>query len=739
MPGSSRPPLRQAARELQRRALEWLVPGPLRTRHPDAHAPAAVSVLVATVVAPIASVTAAVRLLDGPRLQGLVMLVIAVAAVSAARLVRRGSVALGGNLLASVLFLVSLQAVYFRGGLERGAVPALGGAPLVAVFVAGARAGVAWTAVCGIAVGALGWLAAQGVHFVDRVPPGARAASGAAFSLGSLALFAGVALVYAWGRRQSQAQHSAMLVAFPDLLLRMSREGRLEDVHESPTVPFLGRGVVGEDVGAVLPAMADEIRDAAALAAESGTVQVFTGTLARGTADERHVEFRVARAGERDGEVLVMIRDQTEQQSLRRNVEHAASERAAALEEARLAREDRVMALGQLAAGVGHEINNPLSYITANLAYVRENIGGQSVDAPALRQALDEALEGARRVASIVTDLKTFARTEPVRLRSVDVTAVVDDALKMCGNQLRHRARVVRELGPVPAIHADAGRLLQVLINLLINAAHALPDGRAEENSVTVRTGTDPRGWAFLEVSDTGMGMTAEVLARALDPFFTTKPQGLGTGLGLSVSANLVKSCGGTLELSSVSGVGTTARIALPPGGLRAVSDAPPPPPLAAARSVRVLLVDDDALVRRSIARLLRGVEVVSLGSGREALDHLATDADFDVVLCDVMMPDITGVELREHLADAYPSLVSRFAFITGGAFSPETAAELRRSGAPILQKPVEPAELRRKVDEIAATAGRAEARAAGAADTRAGSAHSGIAALRSARTGTDV
>jgi len=102
-------------------------------------------------------------------------------------------------------------------------------------------------------------------------------------------------------------------------------------------------------------------------------------------------------------------------------------------------------------------------------------------------------------------------------------------------------------------------------------------------------------------------------------------------------------------------------------------------------------------------------------------------------------MPDITGVELREHLADAYPSLVSRFAFITGGAFSPETAAELRRSGAPILQKPVEPAELRRKVDEIAATAGRAEARAAGAADTRAGSAHSGIAALRSARTGTDV
>lgn len=737
MSGSTRPPLGPGERDLRRRALEWLVPGPLRALHPDADAAAAVAVLVAAVVVPVASGTAVMRLLAGPRAQGLVLLALALTAVTAARLVRRGGVALGGNLLAAVVFFVSLQSVYFRGGLERGAVPAIGGAPLVAVFTAGMGAGIAWTAICGLAVGWLAWLAAHGVHFTDRVPLGDRASSSAAFSLGSLVLFAGVGLVYAWGRRQSQARHTATLAALPDLLLRMSREGRVEDVHASPTFAVLGPEIVGADVRSVLPTVADDLRDAAALALESGTVQVFSGTLARTAGGQQHVEFRVGRAGE--GEVLVMVRDQTEQRSLRLHVDQVAGERAAALEEARLAREDRVMALGQLAAGVGHEINNPLSYITANLAYVREGLGTQGADAPALRQALDEALEGARRVASIVTDLKTFARTEPVRLRSVDLSEVVEDALKMCANQLRHRARVVRDLGPVPAVQADSGRLLQVLVNLLINAAQALPDGRAEENSVTVRTSTDARGWALLEVSDTGTGMTAEVLARALDPFFTTKPQGIGTGLGLSVSANLVKSCGGALELSSVSGVGTTARVALPPGALRAVSVAPPPPPLPAARSLRVLLVDDDALVRRSIARLLRGVEVVSLGSGREALAHLATDADFDVVLCDVMMPDVTGVELRDHLQDAHPSLVGRFVFITGGAFSPETAAELRRSGAPILQKPVKPAELRRKVAEFGAAGDRGDARRPGGPDGAADAARSGITALRPPRTGTDV
>jgi signal transduction histidine kinase/HAMP domain-containing protein len=230
---------------------------------------------------------------------------------------------------------------------------------------------------------------------------------------------------------------------------------------------------------------------------------------------------------------------------------------------------DRLASVGRLAAGVGHEINNPLAFILSNLRYVhqelRELMGAPTEDARLeMIAALSEASEGAERVRLIVQDLKLLSRPDDVALGPVDLVSVVRSSAKMARHEVRDRARLVEACGGVPAVRANAARLGQVFLNLLINAAHAIEPGRAEENEIRVEARVSAPGHVTVEVRDTGSGIPSEYLRRVFDPFFTTKPVGVGTGLGLSVCHRIITALGGDIRVESEPGRGTSFFITLP-------------------------------------------------------------------------------------------------------------------------------------------------------------------------------
>ncbi|MGE5183907.1 MAG: two-component system sensor histidine kinase NtrB, partial [Acidobacteriota bacterium] len=225
--------------------------------------------------------------------------------------------------------------------------------------------------------------------------------------------------------------------------------------------------------------------------------------------------------------------------------------------QAQLLMSDRLATVGTIAAGVAHEINNPLAFIIANLEFLGEELGPvaaggsaiAAVDVMEMMKALDATLVGARRVKQIVADLKSFARVEYDDTGIVDLAAVADTSIAMTRNELRHHARVVKDYRAVPGVVANEGRLVQVVVNLLQNAAHAIPAGGADHNEVRVTTSTLSSGEAAITIRDTGCGMTDAVAARVFEAFFTTKPVGIGTGLGLAISRKIVAGLGGRIEL----------------------------------------------------------------------------------------------------------------------------------------------------------------------------------------------
>src|SRR3954462_8231263 len=209
---------------------------------------------------------------------------------------------------------------------------------------------------------------------------------------------------------------------------------------------------------------------------------------------------------------------------------------------------DRMVSVGMLAAGGAPEGENPLAYIPANLEFALEQlarVGGATLGE--VCAALEEAREGATRVRSIVRDVKTFSRPQEQRVDVVDVRPLLESAINMSFNEIRHRARLVKDYGPVPQVSAVPARLGQVFLNLIVNAAQAIPEGAVEQNEIRISTSTDEKGRAMVAIRDTGTGMLPEVLRHLFDPFFTTKPTGVGSGLGLNISRGIVSSLGGEI------------------------------------------------------------------------------------------------------------------------------------------------------------------------------------------------
>jgi signal transduction histidine kinase/ActR/RegA family two-component response regulator len=334
---------------------------------------------------------------------------------------------------------------------------------------------------------------------------------------------------------------------------------------------------------------------------------------------------------------------------------------------------DRLSSLGTLSAGVAHEINNPLAFVISNLDFVVAQLATHP-DADVLA-ALKEAREGASRVAGIVRDLRTFSRSDETQdPYPVELNRVVESALKMTEKHVAARATLTVKVAEVPKVTAVEGRLQQVLMNLLINAADAIADTPEGRGEVHVSVACSGLQHVCLEVRDTGVGMSPEVLARAFDPFFTTKPAGKGTGLGLSICHGLVTAMGGSIEVESEPGVGTTVRLQL----LRAaevddeLDTASHPVFVSLLSSVpaRVLIIDDEPMIHRALTRLLKHQVVVPALGITTALAALAEQPEFDLILCDLMMSDGTGMDFYEHLKKSQPELLDRVVFMTGGAFT---------------------------------------------------------------------
>ena len=260
--------------------------------------------------------------------------------------------------------------------------------------------------------------------------------------------------------------------------------------------------------------------------------------------------------------------------------ERKRAEEALRKSQAQLRMADRLVTVGTLSAGVAHEINNPLAYTLANLSYVRDALARvkeppPGLDVGELRASTDEAIEGAERVRRIVKDMKTLSRMDDDRVAAVDVQAALDASVNMVAHELRHRAQVVKEYGNVPLVRGNEGRLVQVFLNLLVNAAQAIQGNAPDRNEVRLVTSMDGPGRVAIEISDTGIGIPEDVLPRIFDPFFTTKPVGVGTGLGLSICHSLVTSMGGSIEVASKVGVGTRFLILLPAADSIAVAHSP--------------------------------------------------------------------------------------------------------------------------------------------------------------------
>ncbi len=358
---------------------------------------------------------------------------------------------------------------------------------------------------------------------------------------------------------------------------------------------------------------------------------------------------------------------------------------------------DRMIAIGTLAAGVGHEINNPLAYVHANVAFAIEELAALAAEVPSPRlrevlAALEEARLGTTRIRDIASDLALFSRAEPTaEPEPVDLHAVIDSAIAMARNEIRHRARLVRAFGPAPTVLGVASRLGQVFLNLLVNAAHAIEPGQAARNAVRVETRLDGDA-VEVAISDTGSGIEPAVLDRIFEPFFTTKPPGRGTGLGLPICRRIVEEHGGAITVESEPGRGTTFRVRLPTHDDRPAPEPEEPAVPTASARARVLVIDDDRHVLAALRRILgRNHEVLAFTDPRAALAAIAQGERWDFILCDLMMPEFGGAGFAEALERVAPDQLPDLHLLTAGTFTEEGRRFLERMEGRVVRKPFDP------------------------------------------------
>ncbi len=379
-----------------------------------------------------------------------------------------------------------------------------------------------------------------------------------------------------------------------------------------------------------------------------------------------------------------------------------AERRAASAAREALYQTEKLATMGQLLAGVAHELNNPLSVVLGQAALLR----GATAD-PALLDRIDRIVRAADRCARIVRSFLALARQRASHRGEVRLDALIRQAVELLAYSLRvDGIEVALELAPeVPPFDGDADQLYQLVVNLVTNAHHALR-GRPAPRRVTIRTRTDAgRRRVMLDVADTGAGVPLELRARIFEPFFTTKPPGEGTGLGLSLCRAIAQEHGGEILLEGEPGGGALFRVELPMEPPRVAPAEPLPARTAAAGGRTILVVDDEPEVASLLADILAadGHHVDQAPNGARALERLGAAA-YDLIVTDMRMPELDGPGLYREVERRHPALVRRVIFLTGDLLSPELREFVERARVPTLAKPFSFADVRRLVREVLAT-----------------------------------
>ena len=455
---------------------------------------------------------------------------------------------------------------------------------------------------------------------------------------------------------------AAILEALPDLIASLDRDGRWEISH-APPVSAGAEGPTAQDVvtravAAIHPGIVRRVLETRAVASERLLIQH----------DDRTFEYEVRVAPSDADTVAMVVHDSTELHRLR---SHAAFH-------------ERMAGLGLIAAGVAHEINNSLTFVVASLDALAPLVASSPLALGEGPKLVKDAREGAARITRIARDLRGFSRPTAAD-GPLDVKSVVASCARMLQSHVSLRARlVVRDDETLPPVTGSEARFAQIAFNLLLNAAQSIPEGAPEANEVRVSLRAR-RAVVVLEVADTGSGVSPELRKRIFDPFFTTKATGVG--LGLFVTRGLVQELGGTITVEDNAPHGTKFVVSLP--AARAVGA---PKRHTTPRGLprrRVLIVDDEPLILTSLARLLKPLKVVTVDSVASALELLAHDREFDLILCDMMMPYKSGMDLFETAHVRWPELTARFVFMSGGVYTNRAREFLDRIDNLSLEKPL--------------------------------------------------
>jgi two-component system cell cycle sensor histidine kinase/response regulator CckA len=498
--------------------------------------------------------------------------------------------------------------------------------------------------------------------------------------------------------RERERWFATTLRSIGDAVISTDAEGcitLMNPMAESMT-GFQTSEVRGKRLGEIMR-LVDEntqevVEDPVAQVLRAGKVLHVRGAIVAKSGEQRIMADSAAPILDEAGKLLgvvVVFRDVSESRRLQRRLEFA----------------ERLASLGTLAAGVAHELNNPLSFVVANVDFALKELQRAEPELKAfpwfedLVHALSEAQVGVERVTQIVAELRSFARPATAPFGRLDVNRVVSSALDMVAHQLG-RVRVTTTYNTVPSVLANETRLGQVFMNLLVNAGQAVAAQGGGLGEIHVRTGTSRDGQVLIEVRDDGCGMAPEVLKRIFDPFFTTKEPGRGTGLGLAVCHGIVTSLGGDIEAQSKVGEGTTFFVSLPAAPPEATATSTPEA-VPTGSAARVLVVDDEPLVRNTLSRMLaRDYRITVAHDAADALAMVSRGDRFDVILSDVSMAGMSGIELHDALSTSHPDQAQRMVFLSGGAFSGETIDFLRQMAQRHLEKPFALSQLRGLIAE---------------------------------------